>query len=110
MTFTISEKSALLVAPRCVLAVVLQPSLLDFWVDLSSQAPWCRTAFTGRSRCGKAWNAGLVLDNGGMELEVTSVDGRCISVVDIEVKTKELHQGQRGYAPPNGQLLAPPRG
>ena len=100
MTFSISEKSTLLIAPRGVLAVVLQPSLLDLWVDLASQAPWCRTAFAGRGRCGEAWNSGLVLGNGGVKLEVASVDGRCLSVVDIEVKTKEFVH----LRPPHGSL------
>ena len=50
-------------------------------MDLPSQAPRCRTAFTGGSWCGEAWNPGLVSDYGRVELEIAGVNGGGLGVV-----------------------------
>ena len=80
LAVVVLQEGTFLVAPRGVLAVILQPSLFDLWMDLASEATWGGAAFTGGSRCGKAWNPSLVVGNGGMELEVTGVDGGHLSV------------------------------
>ena len=59
-------------------------------MDLPSQAPRCRTAFTGGSWCGEAWNPGLVSDYGRVELEIAGVNGGGLGVVHVEVETKKF--------------------
>ena len=82
------QEGAFLIAPRGVLAVILQPSLFDLWMDLASEATWGGAAFTGGSRCGKAWDPSLVVGNGGMELEVTRVAGGHFSGSHLQVEAK----------------------